>query len=53
MCVCVCVGGGGCGGGGGVLFKASIEMEGAQELCDSRGGRPGLPSLINLRFPWT
>ena len=22
----------------------------AQELCESRGGRPGLPSLINLRF---
>ena len=22
----------------------------AQELCDSRGGRPGLPSLISLRF---
>ena len=25
----------------------------AQELCESRGGRPGLPSLINLRFLWT
>ena len=24
-----------------------------QELCESRGGRPGLPSLISLRFPWT
>ena len=24
----------------------------AQELCESRGGRPGLPSLINLRFLW-
>ena len=23
------------------------------ELCESRGGRPGLPSLINLRFLWT
>ena len=22
----------------------------ARELCESRGGRPGLPSLINLRF---
>ena len=22
----------------------------AQELCKSRGGRPGLPSLISLRF---
>ena len=25
----------------------------AQELCESRGGRPGLPSLINVRFLWT
>ena len=25
----------------------------AQELCESRGGRPGLPSLINPRFLWT
>ena len=25
----------------------------AQELCESRGGRPGLPSVINLRFLWT
>ena len=25
----------------------------AQELCESRGGRPGPPSLINLRFLWT
>ena len=24
-----------------------------QELSESRGGRPGLPSLINLRFLWT
>ena len=24
-----------------------------QELCESRGGRPGLPSLISLRFMWT
>ena len=23
-----------------------------QELCESRGGRPGLPSLISLRFLW-
>ena len=22
-------------------------------LCESRGGRPGLQSLINLRFLWT
>ena len=25
----------------------------AQVLCESRGGRPGLSSLINLRFLWT
>ena len=25
----------------------------AQELCESRGGRPGLPSLISPRFLWT
>ena len=25
----------------------------AQELCESRGGRPGLPSLISLWFLWT
>ena len=25
----------------------------ALELCESRGGRPGLPSLINLRLLWT
>ena len=24
-----------------------------QELCKSQGGRPGLPSLINLRFLYT
>ena len=25
----------------------------AHELCESRGGRSGLPSLINLWFLWT
>ena len=25
----------------------------AQELCESQGGHPGLPSLISLRFLWT
>ena len=35
---------GGGGGMGGVR---------AQELCESRGDRPGLPSLISLRFLWT
>ena len=24
-----------------------------KKLCESRGGRPGLPSLISLRFLWT
>ena len=32
---------------------AIIKRHRAQELCESRGGRPGLPSLINLRFLWT
>ena len=26
------------------------EDDRVQELCESRGGRPGLPSLISLRF---
>ena len=25
----------------------------AQDVCESRDGSPGLPSLINLRFMWT
>ena len=25
----------------------------ARELCESRGGRPGFPSLISPRFLWT
>ena len=28
-------------------------QHGGQEPCESRGGRPGLPSLISLRFLWT
>ena len=32
-------------------FEAALHR--GQELCESRGGRPGLPSLINLRFLWT
>ena len=24
-----------------------------QEPCESRGGRPGFPSPVNLRFLWT
>ena len=31
----------------------AVENFRAQELCESRGGRPGLPSLINLRVLWT
>ena len=30
----------------GELFTRSVR---AQELCESRGGRPGLPSLISLQ----
>ena len=33
-------------------FEKRRELR-AQELCESRGGRPGLPSLISLRFLWT
>ena len=32
--------------------KAALNIR-AQGLCESRGGRPGLPSLISLRFLWT
>ena len=31
----------------------SLSLFRAQELCESRGGRPGLLSLISLRFLWT
>ena len=31
----------------------SIYWGQAHELCESRGGRPGLPSLISLLFLWT
>ena len=35
-------------------YYASVaRRSSSQELCESRGGRPGLPSLINLRFLWT
>ena len=33
-----------------VRWKSGLRV---QDLCESRGGRPGLPSLINLRFLWT
>ena len=32
--------------------KGQIQLR-AQEMCESRGGRPGLLSLINLWFLWT
>ena len=32
------------------LFNMQSVLRRAQELCESRGGRPGLPYLINLRF---
>ena len=34
-------------------YWALYRSELAQELCESRGGHPGLPSLISLRFLWT
>ena len=34
------------------VSKAALKNR-AQELCENRGGRPGLPSLISLRFLWT
>ena len=36
-------------------MKVSDTLTGfrAQELSERRGGRPGLPSLISLRFLWT
>ena len=33
--------------------QRGLENSKAQELCESRGGRPGLPSLISLWFLWT
>ena len=35
------------------MYEEQIKAIRAQELCESRGGRPGLLSLINLRFLWT
>ena len=35
------------------LYKPSLHLDLLQELCESRGGRPGLLSVINLRFLWT
>ena len=39
-----------------LTFKETVQFirDGrAEKLCESRGGRPGLPSLISLRFLWT
>ena len=36
-----------------VLSLTHPSIHRAQELCESRGGCPGLPSLISLRFLWT
>ena len=33
--------------------RAKSSQSSFQELCGSRGGRLGLPSLIGLRFLWT
>ena len=44
------------------LIRGSLGIKGSekgqmllrdQELCESRDGRPGLPSLISLQFLWT
>ena len=40
------------GAGGEKTTKKKQKHIRAQELCESRGGRPGLPSLISLRFLW-
>ena len=32
---------------------STVNTRRVQELCESRGGRPGLPSLISLQFLWT
>ena len=34
-------------------FTLKCQIIRAQELCESQGGCPGLPSLINLWFLWT
>ena len=33
---------------GALYLRAAVRRRRVQELCESRGGRPGLPSLINL-----
>ena len=34
------------------LPSRGYDLHSALELCESRGGHPGLPSLISLRFLW-
>ena len=52
MCVCVCVGGGGVrrGAGRGRVYTCRYIVTTfiVQELCESRGGRPGLSVLTSL-----
>ena len=51
--VCGLVGGGG-GGGAGIYGEDwTVSTCRVQELYESRGGRPGLPSLISPLFLWT
>ena len=49
------VGGGGEERGGSLYLNSCSHTLStrAQEPCENRGGRPGLPSLINLQFLWT
>ena len=35
-----------------ISLMVSVDVR-ARQLSESRDGRPGLPSLINLRFLWT
>ena len=43
--MCVCVGG---GGGGNKVGRRSRQINIVHELCESRGGRPGLSVLTSL-----
>ena len=46
-------GGGGEREGDYIPIAALSQPNRAQELCESRGGRPGLPPIISLQFLWT
>ena len=41
------------GGKGDYTYRCTVTISRVQELCESGGGRPGLPTLIHLRFLWT